>query len=102
MRWLPEVECSLLWRVSSTVRKTRAFQLIGGYESLQHSPSGCRPWLIFSGYLFPINRADCVFLYFIDPKPTLTEELAAEKEEELTERKYEDYVARRAKMTSGN
>ena len=38
----------------------------------------------------------------IDAKPTLKEELAAEKEEALRERKYEDYVARRSKMSSGN
>lgn len=37
-----------------------------------------------------------------DAKPTLKEELAAEKEEALRERKYEDYVARRSKMSSGS
>jgi len=36
-----------------------------------------------------------------DPKPTLKEELAAEKEEALREKKYEDLVARRSKMASG-
>lgn len=38
----------------------------------------------------------------IDAKPTLKEELAAEKEEALREKKYEDFVARRSKMSSGN
>lgn len=46
-------------------------------------------------------KADFVFFNCIDPKPTLKEELAAEKEEALRERKYEDYVARRSKMSSG-
>ncbi|XP_078344576.1 uncharacterized protein LOC144630152 isoform X3 [Oculina patagonica] len=36
-----------------------------------------------------------------DAKPTLKEELAAEKEEAWREKKYEDYVARRSKMSAG-
>jgi len=39
--------------------------------------------------------------YCEDAKPTLREELAAEKEEAWREKKYEDYVARRSKATSG-
>ncbi|XP_074627677.1 uncharacterized protein LOC141885719 isoform X3 [Acropora palmata] len=37
------------------------------------------------------------FLRNQDPKPTLKEELLAEKEEELREKKYEDYISRRSK-----
>lgn len=36
----------------------------------------------------------------IDPKPTLKEELFAEKEEAWREKKYEDSLARRAKVMS--
>ena len=45
---------------------------------------------------------DSVLFNCVDAKPTLKEELAAEKEEALREKKYEDFVARRSKMTSGN
>lgn len=41
-------------------------------------------------------RTDSVLFNSIDPKPTLKEELAAEKEEALREKKYEDLVARRS------
>lgn len=41
-------------------------------------------------------RTDSVLFNCIDPKPTLKEELAAEKEEALREKKYEDLVARRS------
>jgi len=47
-------------------------------------------------------RTDSVLFICVDPKPTLKEELAAEKEEALREKKYEDLVARRSKMASGN
>ena len=40
--------------------------------------------------------------HYTDPKPTLKEELAAEKEEEVREKKYEDSVARRSRTSSGN
>lgn len=52
--------------------------------------------------IFYAYRAKCIFLNCVDPKPTLKEELAAEKEEAWREKKYEDYVARRSKMSSGN
>ena len=39
-------------------------------------------------------------IYFTDPKPTLKEELFAEKEEAWREKKYEDSLTRRAKVMS--
>ena len=43
----------------------------------------------------------CIKLFiFTDPKPTLKEELFAEKEEAWREKKYEDSLARRAKVMS--
>jgi len=46
-------------------------------------------------------KTDSVLLNCIDAKPTLKEELAAEKEEALREKKYEDIVSRRSKMSPG-
>lgn len=47
-------------------------------------------------------KTDSLLLNWIDAKPTLKEELAAEKEEALREKKYEDFVSRRSKMSPGN
>jgi len=48
-----------------------------------------------------VIKSDTVLLNCIDAKPTLKEELVAEKEEALREKKYEDIVSRRSKMSPG-
>jgi len=48
-----------------------------------------------------INWHLFVLSNYSDPKPTLNEELAEEKAEELREKKYEDALAKRSKPLTG-
>lgn len=53
-----------------------------------------RPYGLINWHLFVLSN-------YSDPKPTLNEELAEEKAEELREKKYEDALAKRSKPLTG-
>ena len=62
--------------------------------ALHYTRAYFAPYSLINWHLF-------VLFHYSDPKPTLNEELAEEKAEELREKKYEDALAKRSKPLTG-